>query len=192
MPALKRGRCSSQCRWMRTRALFAATNIPLVSTLANAVGENATVAYADDVALMLRSMFELRAVLAVFRAYAATTGLQVKPSKRVLVPLKLEPGDFEATTQRYRGLLDEFAPEWSSFRIEPSATYLGMKVGPSASRRAQSELSLRVDLADGHTGGVQRLSDRQSLDGRSAAFQSQRAALRLDGIIERVAVGHDP
>lgn len=118
-------------------ALLAATSVPLVSLLANAVGEQATYADADDVAMLLRSLSELRKVADIFEIYAAATGLRIKPAKCVIVPLPQEAGGLEATERESWRLLAEPSPHWTLFRVGPSAMYLGMQMGPGASRQDQ-------------------------------------------------------
>lgn len=118
-------------------ALFAAASVSLVKMIAQAIGEDRTFAYADDVAVVLRSVQELRKIADILQVFADATSLQVKPEKCVVVPLKLDAEGFQATQARYRLLIAQATPEWTSFRVEAEALYLGVLVDPGASRRDQ-------------------------------------------------------
>lgn len=80
-------------------AMFAAASVPLVQMIAHAIGEARTVAYADDVAVVLRRVSELRKIADILRVFAAASGLRGKPSKCVVIPLKLNAEGFAATAQ---------------------------------------------------------------------------------------------
>lgn len=105
--------------------------------IAQAIGEDRTFAYADDMAVVLRSVQELRRIADILRVYGDATSLLVKPEKCVVVPLKMDTEGFPATQERYRRLIADITPEWSSFRVEAEALYLGVLIGPGASRGAQ-------------------------------------------------------
>lgn len=118
-------------------AIFAAASIPLLRMLEQAFGSDRTFAYADDVALVLRSIADLRRVADIMERYHEATGLQVKPSKCVIIPLKRDERGPEATKQRYRALIAECVPAWRDFKVVDKATYLGVLLGPGATRTDQ-------------------------------------------------------
>lgn len=70
----------------------------------------------------------MAAVREVFQRFREASGLELKVSKCVLLPLMRAATD-EATVQMYRDLLRAAVPEWAGFRVELQAVYLGMPVG---------------------------------------------------------------
>eukprot|EP00973_Karenia_brevis_P054453 7567212-Karenia_brevis.AAC.1 len=66
----------------------------------------------------------------VFDRAQKIAGLALGPAKCVLVPLG--PFDFSAVKHALGAWLDRWVPEWATFKICPSAEYLGVEMGPGA------------------------------------------------------------
>lgn len=117
-------------------ATFAVASLPLLLSLRDLLGEDAVFGFADDVAILVRGMEELRAVAATFAAFSAATSLQLNIKKTVLVPLR-GAEDWDATAAWYRRALAMVATQWSEMAIVASTAYLGQVVGPGATVAAQ-------------------------------------------------------
>lgn len=94
-------------------------------------------AFADELTALLRSPPEqLRRLAALFRLARSGTGLTLKPAKSVVVPLAGSVAP-DALVPRTRTVVARVAPEWSSFKVARSTSYLGLDVGPGATAEIQ-------------------------------------------------------
>ena len=91
-------------------------------------------AYADDIALVLRSLLEARQLDVIFAEYSFVSGLRLHPSKSVLVPLAIRESD------EFRSAISAVAQAWGSFSISDSAKYLGYRLGPGRGAQAWTEV----------------------------------------------------
>ena len=87
-------------------------------------------AYADDIALVLRRLFEARMLEDIFGEYEFVSGLKLHPSKSVVVPLSLRSHD------EIRTDIAAVAHAWGSFCIAGCTKYLGFLLGPSRGSHA--------------------------------------------------------
>ena len=87
-------------------------------------------ACADDLGLVLRHLRTLRALVRLFSGFERASGLALKISKCVLVPLARQPwAALAADVQRW---LCTEVPAWSAFCVSRAAKYLGAHIGPGA------------------------------------------------------------
>lgn len=105
--------------------------------LAHIVGEDAVFAFADDIAICIRSVTQLAAVHRAFNAFSTATSLRLKPEKCVLLPLRVHGWGVDDQTAAYADLLKRTVPEWQNFQICGEAKYLGFVVGPRATLQSQ-------------------------------------------------------
>ena len=90
-------------------------------------------AYADDIALVLRSLRDARILEAIFNEYEFISRLHLHPSKSVVVPLYLGGHD------EVRASLMNAARAWGAFKIAGHAKYLGYMLGPTRGEQAWSD-----------------------------------------------------
>jgi hypothetical protein len=93
--------------------------------------QSAIRAYADDIAIIVRNLWrEGPAIAAMFELYKKATCLALKDQKCVVVPL------WSYTPMNVRDMLLEILPIWSRFKVEDSALYLGLWIGPGARHKS--------------------------------------------------------
>lgn len=90
--------------------IFGVATRPLIPELVLLLGEHAVFMFADDTAVIIQHMGQLRGVYDIFGRFEAATGLSLKPSKCVLVPLRVHESGGEANTARYGEALQQVAP----------------------------------------------------------------------------------
>jgi len=90
-------------------------------------------AYADDIALVLRSLRDARMLEVIFGEYEFISRLRLHPSKSVVVPLYLGGHD------EVRASLMHVARAWGAFKIAGHAKYLGFVLGPTRGEQAWSD-----------------------------------------------------
>ena len=87
-------------------------------------------ACADDLGASLRRLSALLILFPVFRVVGLVTGLDLKPRNCVLIPTGQSCSiQFVAFV---RGWLVQHIPQWSEFKVVPSARYLGFFLGPDS------------------------------------------------------------
>ena len=83
--------------------------------------------YADDLAIIMRDFWRSApAIATAFHSVGIFSGLCLKPSKCIFIPLWHSP------SARLRYLLREMVPVWGDFTISTAAKYLGIWVGPGS------------------------------------------------------------
>lgn len=105
--------------------------------LSHILGAGAVFAFADDIAVCIRSMSQLAAIHGAFRAFSAATSLRLKPAKCILIPLRMHQWDEATQIAAYADLLARIVPEWKDFQIRSEAEYLGSVIGPRATTHSQ-------------------------------------------------------
>lgn len=94
-------------------------------------------AFADDLAAILRQpSTQLPKLAALFRLARTATGLTLKPTKTVAVPLAPVVSR-DLATDATSSAITAAAPAWTGVRVAFAATYLGVLVGPDATAEAQ-------------------------------------------------------
>ena len=84
-------------------------------------------ACADDIGASLRGLYHLKILQPIFQCAKEIAGLNLKPSKCVLVPLcEFSP---QVVNKIHRWLLKHI-PAWSEFNIRPATELLGFLIGP--------------------------------------------------------------
>ena len=94
-------------------------------------GRGLTTICADDIALVVKNIYELIVAHIIFIKGEWAAGLKLKISKCILVPLSgpLSP----ALVQSIKSFLHTHIPAWANFVVASSAEYLGIWTGPTAS-----------------------------------------------------------
>ena len=111
--------------------LFAVVVDPLLRRLRRALPSDTVRAYADDLAVVLRSLSgALPCLVEIFQDFAAASGLHLNFGKVILIPL----GD--ATPASVSLLLQARFPAWSLVQCRLWAKYLGFVLGPERGERA--------------------------------------------------------
>lgn len=114
--------------------VFGVATRPLIGELVQLLGEHAVFMFADDTAVIIQEMGQLRAAYEICCRFEQATGLALKPTKCVLVPLRVhEEGGEQQNSARYRDALRLVAPGWRDFTICDGVGYLGFRVGPGVS-----------------------------------------------------------
>ena len=90
-------------------------------------------AFADDIAIVIRRLSELRQVHASFAVFARASNLRLKPRKCAIIPLGAPFTSARAV--EIRAALAALVPDWGTFAIESAAKYLGVWVGLSVRDR---------------------------------------------------------
>lgn len=93
-------------------SMFTAALRPLLELLVRECGPERVFIYADDVAVILRSVVEAGRLPSTFTVFDRASGLQLKPQKCLLVPLRLHDSEVEANIRRYAHALAAVAPPW--------------------------------------------------------------------------------
>lgn len=115
-------------------------------------------AYADDLALTLRSLFlHLRVLQSLIRILRFATAMALAPRKSVIVPL-FDWADDAAIRRR----VTDVAPALGGMQIACSAKYLGVQVGPGAAEvfwdaATRKYWSRLLDECQVHTGMADRI-----------------------------------
>ena len=109
--------------------LYAPEGPPVGDFCQKDIGEIAR-AFADDLALVLAGLQKLPKIASLFKILQQVSGLSLKASKCVLIPLG-EVFDSNLIA-KVRQFLHDNLPAWSSFRVESYGEYLGVLVGPGA------------------------------------------------------------
>ena len=94
----------------------------------DAKDKGVTRACADDIGQSLSSISTLKVMAPVFKAAKKVAGLTLNSIKCVIVPLKPFSAECAADVKDW---LARNLSEWSSFKIQPTAKYLGFWLGPS-------------------------------------------------------------
>ena len=103
-------------------------------------------ACADDIGAALSSVRGLNILKPIFDLALRTAGLKLKPSKCVIVPL--HSACDEACQRSVHAWIADHIPCWSCFKIEGTAKYLGVWMGPAAATMQwKSQLAKLVDRA---------------------------------------------
>jgi len=90
-------------------------------------------ACADDIGTFLYELKNIGVLQTLFERFRCVSGLTLKPKKSVLVLLAVECSD--SNVAAIRKWLEAHAPGWNFFRVENSAKYLGLYLGPSAGHK---------------------------------------------------------
>ena len=107
--------------------LFATVLDPFLRLLTKNIENGMATAYADDIALVMRSSrHNWAAITGLFSGFALVSGLSMNLSKTICVPLVL--GDIRTMERK----LSEMYPFWTGVRVEKQAQYLGYILGPGA------------------------------------------------------------
>lgn len=118
-------------------SVFSICTTPLLRMLSHIVGEDVVFAFADDIAICIRSVTQLAAVHRAFAAFFTATSLRLKPAKCILLPLRMQGWSNDEQVAAYTDLLRRTVPEWHDFQICGEAKYLGFVVGPRATLQSQ-------------------------------------------------------
>ena len=90
--------------------------------------------FADDLALGLKHLWSRGLGVAnLFAFFRTLSGLDLSPSKCILIPLW--PGNF----RNIKNLVREYIPQWSCFTIAGCGKYLGTWIGPLAGHKPWDE-----------------------------------------------------
>ena len=101
--------------------------------------EDLMLAYADDIALVLRDVYEKGGALSeAFLFISRISNLVLNAKKCVCVPL----WDFEEVNVRQK--LAEMVPRWSDFVVSGYGKYLGFYLGPQAEDREWDNISRKM------------------------------------------------
>eukprot|EP00959_Pyramimonas_sp_CCMP1952_P267607 5595325-Pyramimonas_sp.AAC.1 len=92
-------------------------------------------ACADDVGTVLQDLTALRILPPVFMATESLAALRLQTAKTVLVPLWCEVSP--ETRLTISESIRQLVPEWSRFKVEGGARYLGVLMGPGAANLDQ-------------------------------------------------------
>ena len=88
---------------------------------------------ADDIGALLSSLLDLPILYWVFNLMALVANQILGFSKCVVVPVT---GSYKASlVDAIRTHIQTLVPQWGSFKIEPSAEYLGTIMGPNTSQQ---------------------------------------------------------
>ena len=90
-------------------------------------------ACADDIGAVLGDISYLLLMAPIFDEAGATSGLTLKPAKRVLIIIGKPPT--MDLTLRVREWLEVHLPQWAHFEVTDAAKYLGYWLGPRAASR---------------------------------------------------------
>jgi len=85
--------------------------------------------YAGDIGVVLHECRMLIRLYNLFYIMELASGLKLKPSKCVLVPVAIEASVHNV--QIIRKWLEQYLPPWSDFLIKSSGKYLGVIIGPN-------------------------------------------------------------
>jgi hypothetical protein len=107
---------------------------PFLRSLKNDIKGSVSRAYADDIGTLIDQLLKLRPLHSSFKLFERISGLALKPTKCVIIPLGKPPtiSFFEAVKE----FLREQVPEWTTFDVRDSAEYLGMILGPGGGNNA--------------------------------------------------------
>eukprot|EP00973_Karenia_brevis_P030883 4259106-Karenia_brevis.AAC.1 len=105
--------------------IFAIILDPIIAALQSAVGPRDILrGYADDLAAVLfDGLSSLRGIAKVYDIVLVISGLRLKVSKTVLIPLR-EFSEFQV-----RARISEILPAWTRVQIKKCGRYLGFFVG---------------------------------------------------------------
>lgn len=113
-------------------SLFSLATILLVEELCAILGGDSVYFFADDAAVLVQRMDQMPALYEVFQRFSAASGLVLKATKCKLIPLRRHDCDERTNIRRYEEMLHELTPGWAGFQVVSDATYLGFRMGPSA------------------------------------------------------------
>lgn len=94
-------------------------------------------AFADDLALVVRSIRLLPQIRRTLEAFGAATGLKVRCTKCAIVPLRRVVPVETDNVEQYRRWVAAMCPEWAEMKIATSHKYLGVEVGAGVSLDAR-------------------------------------------------------
>lgn len=114
-------------------SLFSLATIPLVEEFCRALGRDSVYFFADDAAVLIKRMDQLPTLFEIFQRFRAASGLSLKATKCKLIPLRRHDCDEQRNIRRHERWLAELTPGWAGFQVVGEATYLGFRIGPSAS-----------------------------------------------------------
>lgn len=109
--------------------LFATAMFPLIAMLETELGSSSSYCYADDVAVLIRSLDAVPRLAKILRTFSNATGLNLKPSKCQVLPLRTSTPDGTLACDEYRRRIAAIEPSWRDFEVTTVATYLGIRVG---------------------------------------------------------------
>lgn len=118
-------------------SVFSTCTAPLTKMLSDAVGPSAVYAFADDVAVGIKSLRQLPRIHAIFDAFSKATALYLKPAKCILILLRIGGWADAARDRAYANALRRILPAWAAFNIREHSTYLHHDIGPGATLRTQ-------------------------------------------------------
>lgn len=113
-------------------SVFAPALRPLLEQLVQVCGSDMVFMYADDIGVVVRSLHMLGPLHQLFQAFARASGLELKPGKCLLIPLRLHDAPEHEVLRRYATGLKCVAPGWKDMRVALQGEYLGFVIGPGA------------------------------------------------------------
>ena len=98
------------------------------------IAEVSIKAFADDLAIKLMRVSDLKKMAECFATFQRISGLALKPQKCVLIPLGQAP-NAEVCGAVGRYIATE-VPQWKEFKVQAKGEYLGFQVGPDGGEEA--------------------------------------------------------